>query len=353
MMIFRMRHLVVQDQESSLIEVTYYPLYTPPVGENPNWRVDDAAMAEYLKPTPTENWDRAMQHDLLAELKKDGIDPASLTDKELVTRVSAWAMKRSHDTNAFGFWAVSFQEGKPTVFPPLREAFNRQKPDKTWTDQQDFDQELLGKSMFYNAVRGSCTSSSVYMATILRALGIPTRIIFCIPPFDPNDSRQADTFYDAIHHNAAHETVRGALAGMTGFDNHLFNEVYVGGRWVRLNYSTLGQPVLDRDYFGLLTHIYTSADLSQVPFAQTWGIRYFNYPAGQPRLSSINPYRLISVHDHFGDHAHLDNPPVEIAEFKTVTITAFYPSDSAALPAYIKDMGAQNSFDILAVYRSA
>ena len=232
---------------------------------------------------------------------------------------------------------IYYPDGKPAVYPPLREAFDRQKRDPAWTDQQMFDQEALGRSMFYNKVHGSCTSSAVYLATIFRALGIPTRIVFCIPPFDPNDDAQAQMFYDNIHHNRARETVRAALDGTSGFENHLFNEVYVGHHWVRLNYDTLGQPVLDAHYFGLLTHIYTCSDLSQVPLAETWGMRYFKYPEGQPKLSSVNPYRLISVHDHFGANAHLDNPPVPLAELRTVTIIGLYRPDSPEVPKWAAD----------------
>ncbi len=334
---FQDAHVLAQDKDSCTVEVTYYPFYRPAIGENPNWRNDDAEMTQYLKPTSTENWDETMRRDLIAELHRAGIDPESLTDRQLVEQVSAWAMKRTHSTQAFSVWDVYYADGKPAVYPPLRDAFDRQKPDQTWTDQQMFDQEALGRSMFYNEVHGSCTSSSIYLATIFRSLGIPTRIIFCIPPFDPNDDAQARMFYDNIHHHQARETVRAALDGMNGFDNHLFNEVYVDHHWVRLNYKTLGQPILDAHYFGLLTHIYTSSDLSQVPLAQTWGMRYSKYPDVQPKLSSVNPYRLISVHDHFGVNAHLDNPPVRLAELRTVTIIGLYHPDSPEVPKWAAD----------------
>jgi transglutaminase-like putative cysteine protease len=234
----------------------------------------------------------------------------------------------------------------------LREAFDKQKPDKSWTDEKMFEQEALGRSMFYQKVHGSCTSCSVYLATILRALGIPTRIVFCIPPFDPNDQAQARMFYDNIHHHRARETVRGALEGTGGFENHLFNEVYVGHRWMRLNYSTLGQPVLDSRYFGLLTHIYTCSALSQVPLAQTWGMRYFKYPADQPKLSSINPYRLISVQDEFGPKAQVDNPQVPLAELRTVTITGLLAKGSPSLPKWVEEGNwRQSGTDFLIAYR--
>jgi transglutaminase-like putative cysteine protease len=350
---FQEARVLAQDNDSYTVEVTYYPLHRQVIGENPNWREEDAGMTQYLRPTATENWDETMQRDLVAELRSAGIDPDHLTDKRLVEQVSQWAMRRAHSTEAFSIWAVAYPDGKPTVFPPLREAFERQKPEKTWTDEQMFDQEVLGRSMFYNKVHGSCTSASVYLATILRALGVPTRIVFCIPPFDSNDDGQARMFYDNVQHNQVRETVRAALDGTGGFENHLFNEVYVGHRWVRLNYRTLGQPILDSRYFGLLTHIYTCSDLSQVPLAQTWGMRFFKYPADQPKLSSVNPYRLISVRDHFGARAEINNPPVEPAELRTVTIIGLYLPDSPQVPKRAADALAlkRTETDFLIAYK--
>lgn len=334
---FQHARVLARDTDSCTLEITYYPLYEPPIGEDPNWQRDDAGMTEYLRPGPAGNWDQSMRRDLISELHQAGIDPDKLTDKQLVERVSRWAMKRAHSTHSFCIWAVYFPGGTPAVYPPLREAFDKEKPNESWTDQQMFDQEVLGKSMFYNKVHGSCTSSSVYLATIFRALGIPTRIILCVPPFDPNDQTQASMFYDNVHHNRVRETVRSALDGLSGFDNHVFNEVYVGHHWVRLNYDTLGQPILDAHYFGLLTHIYTCSDLSEVPLAQTWGMRYFKSPAdaNQPALSSTNPYRLLSVQDHFGVNTHLENPEAPVSELQKVTIVGLYPAGSPQLPKWI------------------
>jgi hypothetical protein len=305
-------------------------------------------MPEYLTTAPAENWDEAMRRDLLAELGQAGIDPDRLTDKQLVERVLKWAMQRAHSTDAFAIWAIYYPEGKPAVYPPLREAFDSQKPGPAWTDDRMFEREALGRSMFYQKVHGSCTSTAVYLATILRALGIPTRIVFCIPPFDPNAPAQAEMFHQNVHHHPAREAVRTALEGARGFANHLFNEVYLGHRWVRLNYSTLGQPALDAHYFGLLTHIFTCSDLSQAPLAQTWGMRYFKYPADQPKLASINPYRLLSVHDHFGTNASVDNPEVAVQELRTVTIIGLYGKGDPAIPKWVsQDLWQQTGADFL------
>ena len=105
---FQGARVLAQDKDSCTVERTYYPLYRPAIGENPNWRADDASMPEYLRPAPAENWDEAMRRDLSAELGQAGIAPDRLTDKQLVEQVSKWAMHRSHSTDAFAIWAVYY-----------------------------------------------------------------------------------------------------------------------------------------------------------------------------------------------------------------------------------------------------
>ena len=207
--------LIAQDEDSATVEITYYPLNTnrQGIGENPNWKRDYAQMTKYLAPTATENWDEKMRTDLLAELRRDGIDPDNLTDLQVVTQVSRWLNQRSRFTTAFAIWFVHYPKGKPEVFPPLRSAFDKEKPPPGATDQAMFDQEVLGRSMFYNRVHGACTSYAVYLATVLRALGIPSRIVVFIPPVDANDRQQKEMLLSAIHHNAVRATIRHGLPG--------------------------------------------------------------------------------------------------------------------------------------------
>ncbi|MDR3702811.1 MAG: transglutaminase domain-containing protein [Candidatus Sulfopaludibacter sp.] len=323
--------ILAQDQDSATVEIVYYPLNTnrEAIGENPNWKRDYAHMTRYLAPTPTENWDEAMRADLLKELRQDGIDPDRLTDRQVVTEVSRWLNRRSRYTDAFAIWYVYYPDGRPEVFPQLRPAFYKERLAAGKTDQGMFDQEVLGKAMFYNRVHGSCTSYAVYLATVLRALGIPARIVFCVPPADANDPGQKEMLLSAIHHNGVRAIIRHGLP-RGGFSNHLFNEAFVGNRWVRVNYDVVGQNTLDDSYFGLLTHILTTDSLSHVPVAETWGRRYALYPAVGPKLSSVNPYRLLQVSDRFGARARIANPPVADEELRSVTVKEAYWK--AALP---------------------
>jgi hypothetical protein len=313
--------LLSEDKDSAIVEVVHHPLAIgAPLIPNPHWRKDYAAMNTYLKPTDTENWDGPMRAVLLAELKKAGIDPEELNDVELVRRVSAWAKHRSRFATPFTSFFVRYSKGQPEVPPQLREAFDRQKPTPETPDLTMFENEVLGRQMFYNRVHGACTSYAVYQATILRALGIPTRIIVCIPPVDGNDPAQKAMLLAAVHHNAVRASLRHALVGSSSrniFSDHMFNEVFVGNRWVRLNYEALGQAPLDETYLGLQIHVLTAASLSEMSLADTWGERYAHPQSAKPPMSSINPYRLIHVTEH------LEGPNPEVLdELQAVHVVA-------------------------------
>ena len=104
---------------------------------------------------------------------------------------------------------------------------------------------------------------------------------------------------------------------------------------MRLNDRKLGQNSLDAGLMGLLTHVNTFNDLSEVPLAETWGKRYalgerdevFRYG---------NPYRCESVSDHFGKFARIDNPEVAAREHRTITISRAYWADDPDAHATIK-----------------
>jgi hypothetical protein len=225
---------------------------------------------------------------------------------------------------------VEFANGRPRVAPPLRAAFAVNEP-KGVPETALFDRELFGKGMYENKTHGACTSTSTYLATILRAVGIPTRIILTVPACDPNDPEQIKTLLAAVRHYRTRRAIRSGVAGQ-GFVNHVFNEVWVGRKWVRLNYDRLGQPILDPFYCGLMTHVFTTRDISEVPFAKTWGLR-FGTEAG-PKLSSVNPYQLLTARDDLKPGVAFDNPP--IPALTSVTVIAVLKPGDPRMPSWVK-----------------
>ncbi|MHC4575057.1 MAG: transglutaminase domain-containing protein, partial [Planctomycetota bacterium] len=176
------------------LEVIHYPLGTAEdiVVANPNWRRDYTGMTQYLKRGITTNWDAKMREDVLAELKTDGIDIDKLSDKQVVEQVSSWLLKKSRSPgDVFTTYYVHYAGGKPYVYPGLEGAFEREfnkvRDSCNWTIEEHFDYELLGKGMFYNKTHGTCTSVAVYLTTVLRAVGIPTRMIIVVPAVDASD----------------------------------------------------------------------------------------------------------------------------------------------------------------------
>jgi RNA polymerase sigma factor (sigma-70 family) len=321
------------------LEVISYPFNTNAevISGNPNWKKDYAGMKEYLAPGITTNWDESMRKDLLRELAQDGIDTDRLTDKEVVEQVSRWLFKRSKFRNMFCTFYVGFRDGKPEVLPGLEKAFERDRGDPKWTVQEQFEHELFGKPMFARKTYGTCTSTAVYQTTVLRALGIPTRMVLCIPLADGSDPAQVELIDKGLTHNQVRcDALMGVVSSGTSFASHTFCEVFVGGRWRRLNNTTLGQNILERNYLGLMIHVHTFKDLSEANLAATWGTRYARGLRDEVFPHS-NPYRLLEVSDQFGKYAQVPNPPAD-KELRRVTIDkAYWPEDKDA-PAEIREL---------------
>src|SRR5262249_41593107 len=154
-----------------------------------------------------------------------------------------WLIKNTRYTNMFCTHYIDFPGGQPAIFPGLEAKFESDKGDPAWTVQQQLDRELLGRSMFANRSHGTCTSTAVLVTTVLRALGIPTRMVLALPLVDATDPAQVALVRDNLHHHRVQRTVLLGLSGIKGYANHTFNEVFVGGRWVRLNDANLGQNI--------------------------------------------------------------------------------------------------------------
>jgi hypothetical protein len=336
--------VLAQNKDYVELEVIAYPLNSNDanIPGNPTWKTDYAGMKEFLEPGITTNWDAQMRKDLLQDLSASGIDPDKLSDKEVVEQVSRWLFRRSKYRYMFCTQFVHFPGGKPAVYPGLEGAFQREKGDKGWSDPEQFAHELLGKEMFYRKTHGTCTSSAIYQAAVLRALGIPTRIILAIPLVDASDPAQVALAQKGLTHNQVRTTATfGLLAAGQSFTSHTFLEVYVGRRWRRLNYTRLGQNILDSQCLGLMIHVHTFRDLSEANLAATWGLRY-GLGKREGVFQHNNPYQTLAVEDSFGRFAKVPNPPAS-KEHKQITIGNIYWHDSEKSPDATRELKSNAS----------
>jgi hypothetical protein len=319
------------------LEIVSYPLNTnaDAISPNPNWKRDYAGMKEYLAPGLTTNWDAAMRDDLLRDLARAGIDPERLNDKDVVENVSAWLWSASKHQNMFCTYYIHYPDGKPAILPGLERQFEADKGDKAWSVPEQLAHELLGKEMFARKTYGTCTSAAVYQCTVLRALGIPTRMILAIPLVDASDPAQVALVEKLQHHGVRGAVRRACLALGNSFAAHTYCEVYVGHRWRRLNYGKLGQNVLDPGYMGLMLHVHTFRDLSDANLAGTWGKRYALHERDDV-FRQNNPYQTVELGDHFGKHGRVPNPPAAEKEHRHITISKAYWFDSKDTPELVR-----------------
>ncbi len=328
------------------LEVVHYPLNRVAEGieAQKDWRMAAfVAQPDDIKPGITTNWDDAMRERVLAELDEKGIDARKMTDRAFVEAVALWLVRRARSSGMFCTYFVGFEDGKPRVLPGCERNFLAGRGNSEWSTEQQFAHELFGKSMFENETRGTCTSSAIYLTTALRAAGVPTRMIVAIPLIDASDPKQVEMVDKCItHHEVRRIICAGVQPGSTSFNAHTFNEVWVGGRWRRLNYEKLGDNILNPRYMGLMTHVHTFRDLSEAKLGETWGMRYAK-GARSEVFPFSNPYRTLEVSDRFGRHAAIPNPepeggarPCGPPAHKTLTVAKAYWEGSADMPPGLK-----------------
>lgn len=292
------------------LEVIHYPLNTCAEAIVPatGWQRPAAALRPYLEPGVTTNWDAALQRQLRSDLRAAGIDLDELTDAEAAVQVAKFALEHARSLETFTTYLACYPEGRPAILPGLEEKFERKKYRPDWSAEDQFEHEHLGREMYQHRTRGTCTSSATYLTTVLRAAGIPTRMLIAVPLIDASDEKQWTLVEQGIRHPPVRDEILRGLEPLRGaYAAHTFNEVYVGGRWRRLNSTRLGQNILDAGCFGLLTKVNQFRDLAETELAPTWG--HPDFGPGRAQFVHSNPYSAVSVSDRTGVHCDLPEPP--------------------------------------------
>ncbi len=320
--------VVKEGERDVTLEIVCYPLTTAAeaVEGCRDWRAEASGLAEWLRPGLTSNWDEDLKSKIVAGLGADGIDVEGSDDRALATKAAAWLTRHaSYSDSHFTAFFTEFVDGRPRIMPGLEETV-RGYAKTGLSFEEQWRRDLFAKSMFEAGERGSCTSSAIYLAGCLRAIGLPTRILYCIPPADASDAAQVALVRDRVTHRGVRRTLLAALGRMGGsWSSHTINEVFVGGRWRRLNYERLGQPPLDENYCGMLIPILALHDWADAGIAANEGKRQALGERDE-LFPHVNPYVALEVSDLFGVHAKVENDPVE--ELKKLTIVkAFWYAD--------------------------
>lgn len=315
------------------LEVIHYPFTTvaKTIKADKRWRAQLGPHQKWLTAGPTSDFTAAMQKQLRAKLMKAGIRADQLSDKALVERASKWLCNHAKTQDCFTTFVTAFDiKGDPYIPKQLKKHVGH--TDASLKKQWPRDISAFG--MFQQGVRGSCSSSAIYLNGSLRALGIPTRTILTIPLVDANDAQELRMVERGITHHKLRRKILPALQRLKGaWASHTFNEVWVGGRWRRLNYSRLGQDIVDANMFGMITHVGTFHDWADARMPETIGkrqtLKQYDDVFGGP-----NPYSTISLRDEFGVHCTIEN---KVPEPITVEVTAAYWGDGKQAPQFVRE----------------
>ncbi len=139
--------------------------------------------------------------------------------------------------------------------------------------------------MFRERVHGTCTSVANLKCTMLRAAGIPCRLIQTIFPLYHHGD-QTEPYTNNLRRKWDNEvcSYEYPSGDTSDWANHAFMEVYLGKQWVRVDEDLGVFHQLPR-CLGL--KILSVADWSEVDFSQTWPVDWIH----------DRPYYTTSIED--------------------------------------------------------
>lgn len=313
------------------LEVIHYPLVS--LKDVAHRGADPEDLARWLEPGPTSNASPALGRSIHEAMERGGGKVPDLTSSAGVAKAAQWLLEHAKHNDRFTTFITAVDSDGRFYIPEELEAYADSKsrkegiaPEKAWP------REIEAAGMFEHGQRGSCTSSAIYLSGCLRALGVPTRTVLCIPIIDAGDESEWKLLESGIQHNGVRPTIARALEpSRRGWSSHTFNEVYVEGRWHRLNYSDIDAGILNEGFFGLMTHVATFHDWADARMWETVGRRstFSNDQKQADVFGHHNPYSTIALRDSFGPHCKVENPPAQVPSME---IEALYWTDSADLP---------------------
>jgi hypothetical protein len=224
----------------------------------------------YTQPGIATNYDSAMQAEVL-----DIVSTAS-TDVEVVGRVLQWV---NAETDNYLDYSI------PEVYFTYLAADGNVQV-RNYHDSLPVEELLrthyFAASMFNERTHGTCTSVAALKCAMLKAAGLPCRLIQTIHPIYYHED-QAVAYTNNL--NRRWGCVFEQSAGTdTPWCNHAFMEVYLDGHWIRVD-QNLG--IYHEDQSCLNLKILSVADWSEVDFSETWPVDWIHE----------RPYYTLSLED--------------------------------------------------------
>lgn len=221
-------------KDSQIVELTIYPFATPHVYEQPFVAGQKVPkdLEQYIQPTLAMNYSPEMQRGVREIIK------AAQTDVEAVNLILKWIARNTRLANREPEFRYFHVKDNQVVwhFPYGDENKNREL----------LETNFYGDSMFKGRVHGTCSSLASLRGTMLRAAGLPTRLIQTLPLINRYEG-DPEPLAEKIRKR---EMANGYSWGDEGGGaNHLYNEVYLSQHWIRVDDVVNRTPFVDDKLF--------------------------------------------------------------------------------------------------------
>lgn len=211
-------------RDGTIVELILYPYATPPLAPS-TYPVKPypRECGDCLRPTLGINYTPQMQADVCA------IVGDAKTDVEATQHILNWISANTRLTNTIPEFAYFRVQDDQVVWIASRGSAQ--------ADADLLQTNFFGESMFRRRVHGTCSSLAMLRATMFRAAGLPARLVQTLPliaRYEDDHVPLADRMRKRLFARG-YEWTRQRPAGV----NHMYNEVFLGGQWVRVD-ETIG-----------------------------------------------------------------------------------------------------------------
>jgi hypothetical protein len=207
--------------DGTVVEIVLFPFSTPHVFAQPYPRTElPEALRKYVARDLSMNFSDEMQKEI-----KERIVSGATTDVEAIEKILAWIASETHLANDLPELAFFNVVDNRIVW--------RQSLGSPEKDQEFLRTNFFGDAMFKSRRHGTCTSTATLRATMLRAAGIPTRLIQNLPLINRYEG-DPEPLVEALRMRPLAKGYDWGQGG--GGANHCYNEVFLNNHWIRVDH---------------------------------------------------------------------------------------------------------------------
>ncbi|MBP7049607.1 MAG: hypothetical protein KBE65_01185 [Phycisphaerae bacterium] len=207
-------------QDGTAVEVLLFPFSQPHVFAQPYPRttIPDSTQ-RYVERDFSMNYSDEMRKEI-----KEQIVRGATTDVEAIEKILAWIARETTLANRLPEFAFFNVVDNQIVW--------RQSLGSSQKDEQFLQTNFFGDSMFKSRLHGTCSSTATLRATMLRAAGIPTRLIQNLPLISRYEG-DPEPLQESLRMRVMAKGYDWGQGG--GGANHYYNEVFLNNRWIRVD----------------------------------------------------------------------------------------------------------------------